>query len=182
MSFKPYKQILSAAELKSLHEEAVLNGKQEVGISRGKILYAWDEERSTIKAITRTEAAERLNLTPAEVDKIIETDGQVVFDEPKAEVAYAGFPEPAVHEELVEDDAPEEETVPVVEEPTPEVKEEPKSDDPDPVQTPYEEPKSETPAIASPEAPESVQAAPADQIKAVIDKIVDALQELKNLI
>lgn len=80
-----YSLISKAQGLKVLHEEAVLHGKLEVGLSGGKILYAWDEDRQNIRVINTEEAAERLGLTVAQVDQIIATNAEVVFDAPEEE-------------------------------------------------------------------------------------------------
>lgn len=109
-----YKLISNAAELKELHEEAVAHGKLEVGLSRGKILYIWDEERQNIRTVKPEEAAERLGLTLKQVDQIIATNAEVVFDEPEEQVVVErdvtfqeegileNEPLPEVHEEIQE--------------------------------------------------------------------------------
>lgn len=119
--FKSYRIITSKDDLKVLHFEAKAVGKLEVGLSKGNILYAWDEDRDNLRAITIEEAATRLGLTTKQVDQIIMTAGEVVFEEPKPIE-----PEPAVEDYLLVDEpspieAPEpvsEEIIaPVVEEP-----------------------------------------------------------------
>lgn len=79
-----YKLISNAQDLKNLHEEAVLNGKLEIGLSKGKLLYAWDEERNTIRVIKAEEAAKRTGLTLAQIDQIIATNAEVDFNTPEA--------------------------------------------------------------------------------------------------
>lgn len=79
-----YKLISNAQDLKNLHEEAVLNGKLEIGLSKGKMLYAWDEERNTIRVIKAEEAAKRTGLTLAQIDQIIATNAEVDFNTPEA--------------------------------------------------------------------------------------------------
>lgn len=78
-----YKLISNAQDLKNLHEEAVLNGKLEIGLSKGKMLYAWDEERNTIRVINAEEAAKRTGLTLAQIDQIIATNAEVDFNTPE---------------------------------------------------------------------------------------------------
>ena len=78
-----YRFIANARELKNLHDEAALHDQLEVGVSKGKILYAWDEDRHNLRSITPEEAAERLNLAPHQIDLIVETLGDVVFDTPE---------------------------------------------------------------------------------------------------
>lgn len=82
-----YKLISNAQDLKNLHEEAVLNGKLEIGLSKGKLLYAWDEERNTIRVIKAEEAAKRTGLTLAQIDQIIATNAEVDFNTPEAKEA-----------------------------------------------------------------------------------------------
>src|SRR5690554_5835847 len=83
MSKKFYKLINNAQELKTLHDEATLHGKLEVGLSKGKLLYVWDEERNNIRSIKAEEAAARLGLTIKQIDQIIVTNAEVVFEDPK---------------------------------------------------------------------------------------------------
>lgn len=82
---KTYRRITSKDDLKVLHEEAKAIGKLEVGLSRGNNLYAWDESRDNLRVISIDEAAERLGLTTKQVDQIITSGGEVVFEEPKPE-------------------------------------------------------------------------------------------------
>lgn len=106
---KTYRRIASAADLKVLHFEAKAIGKLEVGLSRGNILYAWDEARDNLRSITIDEAAERLGLTTKQVDQIITSGGEVVFEEPKPV-------EPEPIPEFIPQNQP-------IQEPDPEVKE-----------------------------------------------------------
>jgi hypothetical protein len=76
-----YKLIGNASELKQLHEEAKKEGKLEVGLSRGKLFYIWDESIDNLRSIKADEAAARLGLTRAQVDQIINTNAEVVFDD-----------------------------------------------------------------------------------------------------
>lgn len=89
-----YGKISNAQDLKALHDEASLHGKLEVGLSGGKILYAWDAERDNIRSIRSEEAAERLGLTLHQIDQIIATGADVVFEETEVD---------APEQELVED-------------------------------------------------------------------------------
>jgi hypothetical protein len=93
---KAYGRIANVADLKALHEEAKANGKLEVGLSKGNILYAWDPERNNLRTITTEEAAQRLGLTIKQVDQIITTGCEIDFEEIIPELAE----EPAVEEHL----------------------------------------------------------------------------------
>lgn len=108
-----YSLISKAQDLKVLHEEAVLQGKLEVGLSGGKILYAWDEDRQNIRAINTEEAAARLGLTVAQVDQIIATNAEVVFDAPEEEPVEDVLVDLYTEETLAED--PKDEVVATVE-------------------------------------------------------------------
>lgn len=78
-----YGLITNAQELKVLHDEAALSGKQAVGLSRGKNFYIWDDSIGNIRTIKSDEAAKRLGLTSAQIDQIITTNGAVSFEEPE---------------------------------------------------------------------------------------------------
>lgn len=173
-----YKLISNAAELKELHEEAVAHGKLEVGLSRGKILYIWDEERQNIRTIKSEEAAERLGLTLKQVDQIIATNAEVVFDEPEELVA-------------VERDVTFQEEGILENEPLPEVHEEIQEEV---VEEPVKEPVEELPIEPTVNAPESIQEAPEAQpetlpgaakdvnspIVELVEDIITALEKFKN--
>lgn len=171
-----YKLISNAAELKELHEEAVAHGKLEVGLSRGKLLYIWDEDRQNIRTIKTEEAAERLGLTLKQVDQIIATNAEVVFDEPKElavverdatfqeEGVLDNEPLPEVHEEIQEE---------VVEEPVEELPIEPTVNAPVGVQ--------ETLGTQPhPEAHPGVAKDVNNPLVELIDDIITALEKFKN--
>lgn len=178
-----YGLISNAQELKELHEAAVLHGKLEIGLSRGKLLYAWDEDRENIKTIKTEEAAKRLGLTIAQVDQIISTNAEVVFDEPVETLevkSLATFQEeaiPLVDTPREEPEAAEE--VPVIE---PEAVEE----------VPVIEPVKELPTEPKIDAPGSVQETPQPKAEnskltktaliALADSIIQALEEFKAFI
>lgn len=77
-----YKLIASAQELKELHAEATLKGKQAVGLSRGKHFYKWDDSIGNIRPISNDDAAKALGLTSAQIDQIVSTNAEVSFEEP----------------------------------------------------------------------------------------------------
>jgi hypothetical protein len=166
-----YSLINNAQDLKTLHDEAVLNGKLEVGLSRGKLLYAWDEERNTIRAIKQDEAAARLGLTVKQIDQIIGSNAEVVFDEP--EIIQ-------VETEAVF----QEEAVQVVDQPG----NEPEAEEIEAVEEPENEPAEELPTVETVDVPESVQ----DESKAesltktaliaLADSIIETLEEFKAFI
>ena len=78
-----YGLIANAQELKTIHDEAKLNGKQGVGLSRGKNFYIWDENIGNIRTIKPEEAATRLGLTIAQIDQIVATNGEISFEDPE---------------------------------------------------------------------------------------------------
>lgn len=78
-----YGLISTAQELKALHDEAALHGKNAVGLSRGKNFYVWDVNINNIRTIKTEEAASLLELTVRQVDQIINTNAAVVFEEPE---------------------------------------------------------------------------------------------------
>lgn len=166
-----YSLIANAAELKELHGAAVAHGKLEVGLSRGKILYAWDEERQNIKAISQEEASERLGLTVKQIDQIKETNAEVVFEEEK-QTADATF---------------QDETVLDIE---------PLPEEDEPIQEEVAEPVEELPTVEEINAPVDVQEAPASQpepapqpeeakylvtpLTEFVDDFIAALDKFKN--
>lgn len=127
---KAYRLITTAGDLKRLHDEADLNGVREVGVSRGRILYAWDEERNNLRSITPEEAADRLGLTLKQIDKIVETLGEVEFEtieeqpiiedietyEVEAVEVYQEAPEEVIEAPVVEEEQPQLDAAPEVDE------------------------------------------------------------------
>ena len=171
MSKRFYKLINNAQELKELHQEAALNGKLEVGLSKGKLLYVWDDERNNIRSIKLDEAATRLGLTTAQVDQIIATNAEVIFDEP----------------EIIEVETEavfQKEAVQVVDQPG----NEPEAEEIEAVEEPENEPAEELPTVETVDVPESVQ----DESKAesltktaliaLADSIIETLEEFKTFI
>lgn len=169
-----YKLINNAQDLKNLHEEAILNGKLEIGLSKGKMLYAWDEERNTIRVIKTDEAAERTGLTLTQIDQIIATSAEVDFNtpEPKEEIDLL--------DELLDDAAFQEETVLLVGTPREEVEaEEPETEEvaAEEVAEPVAEPNQELPALEEVDAPERTQGECNSPLKTLVRRIIEALKD-----
>ena len=164
-----YKLINNAQDLKNLHEEAILNGKLEIGLSKGKMLYAWDEERNTIRVIKADEAAERTGLTLTQIDQIIATSAEVDFNTPELKE------EIDLLDELLDDAAFQEETVLLVDTPREEVEaEEPEAEE---VAEPVAEPDQELPALEEVDAPERAQGEDNSPLKTLVRRLIDAFKD-----
>ena len=100
-----YKKIDSTLELKTLDDLAVAEEKRAVGISNSGSLYKWNREVRRPEKINASDATSILQVTPEELDKIIETRGAFEIVEPVEEVPV---PEPV----SVELNAPIEEVKP----------------------------------------------------------------------
>lgn len=185
---KPYRRISSASDLKVLHEEAKTEGKLEVGLSRGNILYAWDEARDNLRTITTDEAAIRLGLTTKQIDKIIETGGEVTFEEEKADDLESTFQDELLAEVLEESNGSEDQESDI---PEVEVEDAPEETKTEELATPDALPEaveSETPTVVKLDAPERVQEVPKDErltktaLTALADSIIEVLEEFKAFI
>lgn len=182
-----YKLISNAADLKALHDEAKLHGKLEVGLSKGKLLYAWDEDRNNIRSISQEEAAQRLGVTVSVIDQIIATNAAVVLEEPQA-----------ITEEVEKEVVFQEEDIPVVEQteqtepdedPVEESEETKAEEEPTPGQ-PVTDPIDEPSVLEEVNAPESIQEDQETQPKevkdvngpilALVGEIIAALEKFKN--
>ena len=187
-----YGLISNAQDLKELHDRATLEGKLEIGLSRGRILYAWDVDRNTIRSINQEEAAARLGLTVNHIDQIIATNAEVVFDAPAAvEVtdikAELEVPTPSIGE--VEKAATFQEKSVLEPQPVQQVEVEV------PAEAAVAEPVDELPTVEEINAPVDVQEAPAPQpepapqaeeakdleapLTELVDDIIAALEKFK---
>lgn len=80
-----YKKIDSTLELKNFDDVAAEVGNVAVGISNSGSLYKWNRETRRPEKISNSEAVEILQITPEELDKIIETRGAFEIVKPVEE-------------------------------------------------------------------------------------------------
>lgn len=81
-----YKKIDSTLELKNFDDLATAEGAVAVGVSNSGSLYKWNREVRRPEKINNSDAASILQVTPEEIDKIIETRGAFEIAEPIEEV------------------------------------------------------------------------------------------------